>query len=163
MVDGTVLTLCHLLFPHNGKPVALVIGIERMDEEQLELSSSSDKFWKLITERRAQKTRTRAELEGVFRVALPFDLNKLIEICRQNDVAKIGIFGSVARGEATDQSDIDLLVYFSKRKSLLALVSLERQLTTALGRKVDLLTEAAISPYLRSQILSQVQVIYEAT
>jgi predicted nucleotidyltransferase len=95
-------------------------------------------------------------------MVLPFDLNKLIEICRQNDVAKIGIFGSVARGEATDQSDIDLLVYFSKRKSLLALVALERQLTAALGRKVDLLTEAAISPYLRSQILSQVQVLYEA-
>ena len=93
---------------------------------------------------------------------LPFDQNKLIEICHQNDVAKIGIFGSVARGEATDQSDIDLLVYFSKRKSLLALVALERQLTTALGRKVDLLTEAAISPYLRQRILSEVQVIYEA-
>lgn len=96
-------------------------------------------------------------------MVLPFDLNKLIEICRQNDVAKIGIFGSVARGEATDQSDIDLLVYFSKRKSLLALVALERQLTIALGRKVDLLTEASISPYLRSRILSQLQVLYEAT
>lgn len=96
-------------------------------------------------------------------MVLPFNQSKLIEICRQNDVAKIGVFGSVARGEATDQSDIDLLVYFSKRKSLLALVALERQLTTALGRKVDLLTEAAISPYLRPRILREVQVIYEAT
>jgi len=96
-------------------------------------------------------------------MVLPFDQNKLIEICRHNDVAKIGVFGSVTRGEATDQSDIDLLVYFSKRKSLLALVALERQLTTALGRKVDLLTEAAISPYLRARILNEVQVIYEAT
>jgi len=40
----------------------------------------------------------------------PFDTNKLIEICRQNDVAKIGVFGSMARGETTTQSDIDLLV-----------------------------------------------------
>jgi hypothetical protein len=95
-------------------------------------------------------------------MVLPFDRNKLIEVCRQNDVAKIGVFGSFARGEATEQSDIDLLVYFSKRKSLLALVALERQLTAALGRKVDLLTEAAISPYLRSRILGEVQVIYEA-
>lgn len=95
-------------------------------------------------------------------IALPFDTNKLIEICRQNDVAKIGVFGSMARGEATDQSDIDLLVYFSKRKSLLALVALERQLSTALGRKVDLLTEAAISPYLRDRIRRELQVIYEA-
>ncbi len=92
----------------------------------------------------------------------PFDTNKLIQICRQNNVAKIGVFGSMARGEATAQSDVDLLVYFSKRKSLLALVALERQLSTALGRKVDLLTEAAISPYLREGIKREVQIIYEA-
>lgn len=93
---------------------------------------------------------------------LAFDTTKLIQICRQNDVARIGVFGSMARGEATPQSDIDLLVYFSKRKSLLALVALERQLSTALGRKVDLLTEAAISPYLRERIKREVQIIYEA-
>jgi uncharacterized protein len=95
-------------------------------------------------------------------VTLPFDTNKLIQICRQNDVAKIGIFGSMARGEGTDQSDIDLIVYFSKRTSLLALVALERKLSAALGRKVDLLTEAAISPYLRDRIMREVRVIYEA-
>jgi uncharacterized protein len=91
----------------------------------------------------------------------PFDVQKLIEICRQNDVAKISIFGSMAREEATEQSDIDLLVEFSRRKSLLALVALERKLSLALGRKVDLLTEAAISPYLREPILREQQVIYE--
>jgi predicted nucleotidyltransferase len=95
-------------------------------------------------------------------VVMPFDTNRLIEICRENDVAKIGVFGSVARGEATDQSDIDLLVYFSKRKSLLAVVALERQISTALGKNVDLLTEAAISPYLRERIKRDLQVIYEA-
>ena len=93
---------------------------------------------------------------------LPFDTNKLIEICRQNDVSRIGVFGSMARGEANDQSDIDLLVQFSKRKSLLALVALERRLTEALGRKVDLLTEAALSPYLRERIMRELRVIYEA-
>jgi len=95
-------------------------------------------------------------------IALPFDTNKLIEICRKNDVAMIGVFGSVVRGEASDQSDIDLLVRFSKRKSLLALVRLEREISTALGKKVDLLTEAAISPYLRKRIMHELQVIYEA-
>ena len=93
---------------------------------------------------------------------LPFDTNKLIEICRQNDVARIGIFGSMARGEGNEQSDIDLLVEFSKRKSLLALVALERQISTALGRKVDLLTEAAISPYLRDRIKRDLRIIYDA-
>jgi len=74
----------------------------------------------------------------------------------------VGVFGSMARGEATEQSDIDLLVKFSKRKSLLALVRLERELSAALGRKVDLLTEAAISPYLRDRIKREIRVIYEA-
>jgi len=50
--------------------------------------------------------------------ALPFDLDKLIKICRVNDAAMVGIFGFVARGEDTSESDIDLMVKFSKRKSL---------------------------------------------
>jgi len=86
----------------------------------------------------------------------------LIDICRKNDVAKLGVFGSMARGESNDDSDVDLLVEFSKRKSLLALVALERQMSAALGRKVDLLTEAAISPYLREGIKRDLRVIYEA-
>ena len=94
--------------------------------------------------------------------AYPFDTRKLVETCRQNDVVKISIFGSMARGEANEQSDIDLLVEFSKRKSLLALVALERQLALTLGRKVDLLTEAALSPYLHDRIMDELQVIYEA-
>ena len=79
-------------------------------------------------------------------VALSFDIDKLIEICRENDAAMVGVFGSVARGEDTFASDIDLMVKFSRRKSLLDIVKLERKLSTVLGKKVDLLTEAAISP-----------------
>ena len=46
----------------NNKPVALMVGVEGMDEEQLELGASN-KFWKLIIKRRAQKTISRADLE----------------------------------------------------------------------------------------------------
>lgn len=89
-----------------------------------------------------------------------FNVTQMIDICRQNDVSMIGIFGSMARGDAKDASDIDLLVRFSRRKSLLSLVRLERELSEALNRKVDLLTEADISPYLRKQILEEMRVIY---
>ncbi len=85
---------------------------------------------------------------------------QLIDICRQNDVSMIGVFGSMARGEAKRESDIDLIVRFSKRKSLLAVVKLERELSEALGRKVDLLTEDALSPYLRERILKGMRVVY---
>jgi predicted nucleotidyltransferase len=46
-------------------------------------------------------------------------VDSLIEFCRQNDVVRIALFGSAARGEAEEQSDIDLVVEFSKRISLL--------------------------------------------
>ena len=94
--------------------------------------------------------------------ALLFNTEKLIEICRQNDISKVSLFGSMARGEANERSDIDLIVEFSKRKSLLKVVALERQMSAALGKKVDLLTEAAISPYLRDRIKRDLRVIYEA-
>lgn len=90
------------------------------------------------------------------------DQDKIINICRQNDISMIGIFGSTARGEATESSDIDLIVKLSKPKSLLSLVRLERNLSEALGKKVDLLTENAISPYLKDRILKDLTVIYEA-
>ena len=92
----------------------------------------------------------------------PVDAEKLIAICRQNDVAMLGIFGSVSRDEGTAQSDIDLLVEFKKQKGLLALVRLERAFSEAVGKKVDLVTEAAISPYIRENIMRDLQVIYDA-
>jgi predicted nucleotidyltransferase len=94
---------------------------------------------------------------------LPFDMSPLIPICHQYDVAKLSVFGSVARGEATAESDIDLLIYYYKRKTLLTTIKLQREMSAILQRRVDLLTEAALSPYLRERILKEAQVIYEAT
>jgi uncharacterized protein len=90
------------------------------------------------------------------------DRSKLVDACRANDAAMVGIFGSFARGEATADSDIDVLVRFRKPKSLITIVRLERELSALLGRKVDLLTEASLSPFLRPQIVRDLQVLYEA-
>jgi PHD/YefM family antitoxin component YafN of YafNO toxin-antitoxin module len=51
-----------VVITREGKPVALIVGVEGLDKEQLELGTS-DKFWKLIRERRSQGTMSRAELE----------------------------------------------------------------------------------------------------
>jgi HSP20 family molecular chaperone IbpA len=51
-----------VIITQNDKPVAIIIGVAGMDEDQLKLSTS-DKFWKLMAERRGQKTIGRAELE----------------------------------------------------------------------------------------------------
>ena len=86
---------------------------------------------------------------------------QIISILKQHGATKVGIFGSYARGEATPQSDLDLLVDFDQRKSLLTLARIRRELTEALGLEVDLLTEAAISPYLIDGIRSQQRIIYQ--
>lgn len=93
-------------------------------------------------------------------ITYPFSLPKLIDICRRNDVSMVGVFGSMVRGEAKKNSDIDLIVRFSKRKSLLSMVRFERESAETLGRKVDLLTEASISPYMRERVLQEMQVVY---
>ncbi len=51
-----------VVITRNGKPIALIVNVEGLEEEELKLGSS-DKFWRLITERRAQKTISRAQLE----------------------------------------------------------------------------------------------------
>jgi hypothetical protein len=51
-----------VMLTRNGVPVALIVGVEGLDEEQLRLSSSPE-FWRLIAERRRQPTLTRSELE----------------------------------------------------------------------------------------------------
>ncbi len=56
-----------VVLTRNNKPIVLMVGVEGMDKEQLELGAS-DKFWKLITERRAQKTISRADLERKIKI-----------------------------------------------------------------------------------------------
>ena len=90
------------------------------------------------------------------------EIERLIEVCRNHGTRRVALFGSFARGEAGPESDIDLIVDFSRPTGFLALVKLERELSEAMGRKVDLLTEQAISPHLRERILNEQQVIYEA-
>ena len=90
------------------------------------------------------------------------DVSKLADVCRRNDVTRLRVFGSYARGEATGTSDVDLIADFSAPKSLLDIVRIEREMSAALGLTVDLLTEGAISPYIRERIADDLQVIYEA-
>jgi len=85
---------------------------------------------------------------------------KVIKFLKNEGVKKISVFGSYVRGEEKGESDIDIIVEFSERKSLLELVRIERELSEFLGIKVDLLTEQSISPYLIDSIRKEMEVIY---
>jgi hypothetical protein len=62
------------------------------------------------------------------------DQEELAAICQRNDIRFLGLFGSLLHGDATSESDIDLLARFSQRKSLIDLVRIEREIAEALGR-----------------------------
>lgn len=84
---------------------------------------------------------------------------KISSFLKQEGATKVAIFGSYARGEEKPESDIDVIVEFSETKGLLAMVRIERELSEFLGIKVDLLTEASISPYLIDRIKKEAKVI----
>ncbi len=90
-----------------------------------------------------------------------FDNEKIKELLKRNSVSKLGVFGSTVRNEDNSESDVDLLVEFSKSKGLLAVIKLERELEEIIGRKIDLVTEKSISPYLRKNVLNDLKIIYE--
>jgi uncharacterized protein len=91
-----------------------------------------------------------------------FNTEAILTIYNRYHVKTLRVFGSAARGELRTESDVDLLVTFSKPTSLLRMVGLERELSAAIGRKVDLLTTKSVSPYLRNRILKESRPVYAA-
>ena len=83
----------------------------------------------------------------------------LVDVLKKHDVKKAALFGSIVRGEATDESDIDLLVEFEGRKSLLDLAGLKLDLQEIVRRNVDVLTYKSLHPLLKERILSEQEVI----
>lgn len=80
----------------------------------------------------------------------------ILELREEYLVSKIGIFGSFARGEATNTSDVDILVEFSRPVDLFHFIALQDRLAEILGRKVDLATPRALKPLIKDQILREV-------
>lgn len=92
---------------------------------------------------------------------LKYNHQQLKQLCQQNDIAFLGLFGSHARGDAGPKSDVDLLVRFSKRIGLLQLVRIERKFAEFFNKEVDLVTEPALSPYIKDRVLSQLKPLYK--
>lgn len=82
-------------------------------------------------------------------------LNRAMPELRTHSVVAVWIFGSVALGQARDESDVDILVDFSRPVSLFQLARLQRRLEEILGRKVDLVSRDGLRPSLRDRILSE--------
>jgi len=81
--------------------------------------------------------------------------NALPILNRQYNVAGLGIFGSFARGEAQEKSDIDILVEFSQTPDIFEFIRLKDYLSGLLGRDVDLVSKKALKAAIRDSILRE--------
>jgi predicted nucleotidyltransferase len=80
---------------------------------------------------------------------------QILEIAQGRGARNVRLFGSVARGDDTEVSDLDLLIDMEPGRSLLDIIVIKQDLEDLLGCKVDVVTEAAISPYLRDKVLQE--------
>lgn len=94
---------------------------------------------------------------------LQYDKAKLDQLCEQYNISFLGLFGSYARGEADENSDIDLLVEFSETPSLFQHVGMEQGLSEALfnNKKVDLVQRKSLNKYIAPHVLKDLRAIYE--
>ena len=80
---------------------------------------------------------------------------EVLRIADKYGAGRVRIFGSVARGEADDQSDVDFLVDLGPGRSLLDLGGLQFELEALLGRPVDVVTERGLKARLRGRVLRE--------
>ncbi|HEY2029551.1 MAG TPA: nucleotidyltransferase family protein [Myxococcales bacterium] len=74
---------------------------------------------------------------------------------RSRGVRSLDVFGSTARGDARQQSDVDLLVEFSDTPGLIGYVQIQQRLEEILGRRVDLVMASGLKPRIRERVLSE--------
>lgn len=95
----------------------------------------------------------KARLEEIRKKALP--------VLEEAGVTRSSLFGSVVRGEAGDDSDIDILVDLPRGKTLFDLADLQMKLEGVLGQKTDVVTYNSLHPLLKDRILAEQVQIYE--
>jgi len=89
--------------------------------------------------------------------------DKLAQICKDNDIVFLAVFGSFVRGEQNSKSDVDIAIEFdrNKRKTLLDLIRLEVELSRVFKRKVDLGVFSSLNPHIVEGVKKEMLVIYE--
>ena len=90
-------------------------------------------------------------------------LGEVASFCRQNGIVRMALFGSILRGEARPDSDLDLLVEFETgRTPGFRFFEMQDQLSALFGRTVDLETPGFLAPDIRVRVLSEARVLYAA-
>jgi predicted nucleotidyltransferase len=94
-------------------------------------------------------------------ISIPREL--IFEFCQRNHIRRLALFGSVLRGDFGPDSDVDVLVDFeSGHRVGFAFIALQDELSSILGRQVDLNTQADLSRYFRDEVARTALQIYPA-
>jgi uncharacterized protein len=96
-----------------------------------------------------KKSKDVADLSKIIRQHLP-------KLKQEYNISYLGIFGSYIRGEQKEDSDLDILVDFSKEPDLLEFIGLKQELSETLGVEVDLVMKSALRPRIGKRILEEV-------
>lgn len=80
---------------------------------------------------------------------------EILSVARLHGAVTVRVFGSAARSQAGATSDLDLLVEMEPARSLLDIIAIKQDLEDLLGIQVDIVTEKALSPYIRDDILRE--------
>jgi uncharacterized protein len=95
---------------------------------------------------------------------LPLNQEILAQLCRRHGIRRLSLFGSVLKGTARPDSDVDLLVEFEPgaKPSYFDLAAIEEELSGLLaGKRVDLRTPPELSRHFRDQVLREAEVQYD--
>lgn len=82
-------------------------------------------------------------------------------ICEQSGISYLGLFGSHARGDASADSDVDLLVHYERPVGLLTHAQIQNKFEDLLGTPVDLVFRDSIKPRIKPYIMQNLKTIYE--
>jgi hypothetical protein len=89
------------------------------------------------------------------------DREKIAEFCRKHHIRRLALFGSVLSDDFGPDSDVDVLVEFEPgHVPGLGFITIEAELSSLLGRSVDLNTPGFLSPYIRDRVLSEAEEQY---
>lgn len=104
------------------------------------------------------------DLKGHNVAELPIPVNKemIHSFCKKYHIHRLALFGSILTTSFSPSSDVDVLVQFDVKHipSLFEIVDIESELSSIIGRKVDLKTPNDLSPHFRNEVVSNAKIIY---